>query len=116
MKEHIISLFPFNDWANRKLNWFGSVFPVEEIEKIWGESISAWITFSEKIDSSELEDLVIIKRKENDKNYSTKLKEIMLQLNYHSMHHHAQVNRIIRQQGQTPPITDYILTVLKEVK
>jgi uncharacterized damage-inducible protein DinB len=43
-----------------------------------------------------------------------KIKDLMLQLNYHCIHHRAQVNTLISKQGIKPPATDYIFTVLQE--
>ena len=40
--------------------------------------------------------------------WSVPLKDIALQLNYHSIHHRAQVQTIIRQQGLEPDFVDYI--------
>ena len=36
--------------------------------------------------------------------------DIALQLNYHSIHHRAQIQSIIRQQGIEPDFVDYIGT------
>ncbi|MGZ3921946.1 MAG: DinB family protein [Bacteroidia bacterium] len=35
-------------------------------------------------------------------------------MNYHSIHHRAQVNTLMSKQGIKPPATDYIFTVLQE--
>ncbi len=111
-----------NKWMNRivnkiadtELSWFGPLFSVEELENKWTESINNWIAYLEKVETLELEKDIIFKRATDGKNLSVKVREIALQLNYHSIHHRAQINRIIRQQGLTPPSTDYIHTVLKE--
>jgi len=43
------------------------------------------------------------------------LKDIALQLNYHSIHHRAQIQTIIRQQGMEPDFVDYIGTKYKRL-
>lgn len=154
MKQHLLNLFNYNDWANRQLlnsikqlqhkeeaarlfshlitsqnkwmnrftkeaddntiAWFGDVFPVDQLEDKWKESLRKWITLIESNDSKFLETDIKFYAKIKDKNLKVALRDLMLQLNYHSMHHRAQINTIIRQQGMTPPPTDYILTVFRE--
>jgi uncharacterized damage-inducible protein DinB len=42
------------------------------------------------------------------KNYS-------MQLNYHSIHHRAQIQLLIRQQGLQPDFVDYIGTAYRKI-
>lgn len=110
-------------WMNRitkqvedaALTWFGPVFLLDELEAKWKESVDKWIIFSEKRSEEDLNAEIVFTRATDGKRLSVKLTDIMLQLNYHSIHHRAQISRIIREQGFTPPATDYIFTVLKEV-
>ena len=110
-------------WMNRitkqiedsSLTWFNPIFPVDEFETKWKESINRWIAFIENSTNEELEKDIIFVRANDNKKMGVKIMDVILQLNYHSIHHRAQINRIIRQQGLTPPATDYIYTVLKEV-
>jgi uncharacterized damage-inducible protein DinB len=44
-----------------------------------------------------------------------KLVDLVLQLNYHSIHHRAQINKLMSQQWIIPPATDYIYTKLIEL-
>jgi uncharacterized damage-inducible protein DinB len=41
--------------------------------------------------------------------------DIALQLNYHSIHHRAQMQVLIRQQGMEPDFIDYIGTKYRKV-
>ncbi len=43
------------------------------------------------------------------------LMDLALQLNYHNIHHRAQINTLISKQGIKPPATDYIFTKLQEL-
>jgi len=98
-----------------KLSWMGPVFPLEDLEKLWTENVNIWIDYLEKINESDLENDIIFQPTDSNKTFKAKLLDVSLQLNYHSIHHRAQILRIIRQQGFNPPITDYIYTVLKEI-
>ena len=42
--------------------------------------------------------------------------DIALQLNYHSIHHRAQIQSIIRKQGIEPDFVDYIGTVYRKLE
>ncbi len=116
-------IYSLQKWMNRitkkvedtSLTWMGPVFPLEQLEQLWSENVNEWIKYLEKIDDSELEKDIIFQPTDRNRKYSAKIREVSLQLNYHCIHHRAQILRIIRQQGQTPPSTDYILTVLKEL-
>ena len=47
--------------------------------------------------------------------WAVPLKDIALQLNYHSIHHRAQIQTIIRHQGLEPDFVDYIGTKYKRL-
>ena len=47
--------------------------------------------------------------------WSAALKDIALQLNYHSIHHRAQIQILIRQQGLEPDFIEYIGTKYKKL-
>ena len=100
---------------DREYAWFGEIFPLEELESRWGKSIEKWYALIDKLEEKDLDGDVFFQRPSDGQKMSVKLRDIMLQMNYHGIHHRAQVNTMIRQQGLVPPPTDYILTVLKEV-
>jgi len=111
-----------NKWFNRitkelddkTLAWYDMIFPLDHLENRWLDNANGWIRFLEKLDEAELDRDIIFERPSDGKKLSVKIRDIALQLNYHSIHHRAQIYRIIRQPGQTPPSTDYIFTVLRE--
>ena len=117
---HLIS--SQNKWLNRiteesvdaSLAWFGPVFPLEQLESLWRESVDKWLQFLEGSDDPGLESQIVFQRPSDGKKLAVIIRDIALQLNYHSIHHRAQISRIMREQGLTPPATDYIFTVLKE--
>jgi len=47
--------------------------------------------------------------------WTAPLKDIALQLNYHSIHHRAQIQALIRAQGIEPDFVDYIGTVFRKI-
>jgi uncharacterized damage-inducible protein DinB len=48
--------------------------------------------------------------------FAATIKDIALQLNYHSIHHRAQIQYLIRKQGIEPEFVDYIGTVYKTLE
>lgn len=109
-------------WYNRitkqvddsSIDWMGSSFTIDGLELKWNESIYKWIKLIEKKNETDLQQDVVFSRVSDGKQMGIKLVDLCLQLNYHSIHHRAQINTLISQQGLTPPATDYIFTKLKE--
>jgi uncharacterized damage-inducible protein DinB len=154
MKQHILDLFKYNDWANQKLvetikqlpyqeeavklyshlilaqdkwynritkrledssfNWMMPLFSVDELAIKWHTSITEWIAIIELTAETDLQQAIVFNRASDGKQLSVTLLDLCLQLNYHSMHHRAQINTLISKQGIVPPATDYIFTKLKE--
>ena len=104
------------EFDDKTLAWFDTPLPVDQLDEQWRECIVKWIGFLEKAQDSQLANDLIFQRPSDGKRISVKIRDVILQINYHSIHHRAQIYRIIRQQGQTPPATDYIFTVLREVQ
>jgi uncharacterized damage-inducible protein DinB len=96
------------------LDWWEPVYPPEEMESRWKKSLEEWIGFINNLS----EDQLYEERKfigSDGGQWSATLKYIALQLNYHSIHHRAQMQMIIRQQGQEPGFVDYIGTKYKKL-
>ena len=97
-----------------QLDWWEPVYPVEEIENKWNESFQDWINFI--YGKTEIELDVQMKFIGFDGgHWSASLKDIALQLNYHSIHHRAQIQTLIRQQGLEPDFIEYIGTKYKKL-
>jgi len=103
-----------NEIDDKSLNWFGPEFQLDQLESAWKECLNKWVALLNRIPESDLDNEIVFKRPSDGKGMVVRLRDIILQLNYHSIHHRAQISRIIRQQGITPPPTDYIFSVLKE--
>jgi uncharacterized damage-inducible protein DinB len=92
-----------------KLDWWEPVYEPDQLEERWNKSLNGWIDFLKRKTEQELfEEVRFIGF--DGAHWSTVLKDIALQLNYHSIHHRAQVQTIIRQQGLQPDFIDYIGT------
>ena len=97
-----------------QLSWWEPVYTFEELESRWNKSFVSWVTFLQ--DKTEEQMFEVIRFIGFDGgHWEAKLKDIALQLNYHSIHHRAQMQTIIRQQGLTPDFLDFIGTVYKKL-
>lgn len=98
-----------------RIAWFESPFPLGELEARWEESLGAWLRFLERAPDDELDDELgdelarEVHYTAGDGNpYSSLIRDIALQLNYHSIHHRAQISLLARGQNLEPPFIDYI--------
>jgi uncharacterized damage-inducible protein DinB len=92
-----------------KLSWWEPVYDFDELEDEWTKSLNPWLTFIGRITEEELLTEVVFTGFDNA-NWAATPKDIALQLNYHSIHHRAQIQTILRQQGIEPDFVDYIGT------
>ena len=87
---------------------------LEELEARWERSLQAWLDFLQSKSEEELfHDVDFIGY--DGTHFVALLKDIALQLNYHSIHHRAQMQMLIRQQGIEPDFIDYIGTKYRRV-
>jgi uncharacterized damage-inducible protein DinB len=99
---------------NSKLDWWEPVYDLDNIESEWNKSLKAWIDFLE----NKSEDELFAKTKfvgYDGGTWTAEIKDIALQLNYHSIHHRAQIQTLIRQQGFEPDFIDYIGIKYKKI-
>ena len=97
-----------------KKDWWEPVYPLEELAHEWSQSLQAWLEFI----GSKSEDDLFAEVKfigYDGGHWACKLKDIALQLNYHSIHHRAQMQLFIRQQGLEPDFVDYIGTAYRKI-
>lgn len=97
-----------------KMDWWEPAYELEQLEELWNKSLEAWIGFLENKTEEELFNEVKFIGFDGA-HWSVVLKDIALQLNYHSIHHRAQIQTIIRQQGLEPDFVDYIGTKYKKL-
>jgi uncharacterized damage-inducible protein DinB len=126
-KEECLKLFSHlinsqNKWMARivqypqdpKMSWWKPAYTLDDLEKEWNESLQTWIEFLERKSDDELFDEVKFIGADGG-HWSAQLKDIVLQLNYHSIHHRAQMQLLIRRQGLEPDFVDYIGTAYKKI-
>lgn len=127
-KEAAVKLFSHiiaaqDKWHNRltrlekdsAFQWNGTVLNAGELEQEWLKSVDRWIGSIERLTEEELESDIVFIRPSDGKQMAVKIKDVALQLNYHAIHHRAQINTLISKQDISPPVTDYIFTALREM-
>ncbi len=97
-----------------QMSWWDPVYPLDELETEWTKSFNTWIAFLQQKKETEIFEVIQFTGFDGGR-WEAKLKDIALQLNYHSIHHRAQMQTIIRRQGFTPDFLDYIGTVYKKL-
>jgi uncharacterized damage-inducible protein DinB len=94
--------------ANQR-EWFGPSFSRATIEQEWERSVQDWIGYLQSHSEEAIEAEVIYTGPDGAR-WTAKLSDIALQLNFHGVHHRAQVQTLFRQQGLQPDFIDYIGT------
>ena len=98
-----IKIFP----ERSVLDWWGPVYTLDELPDRIIDSSQLWISYLEKTPDANIETIISYKTDENHI-WQAKLKDIALQVTFHSFHHRAQIQMMIRSQGITPELIDYI--------
>ena len=99
----------------KKMSWWEPVYDFDELEKEWAKSLALWINYiTGKTDEELSTEVTFIGF--DDGLWAATPKDIALQLNYHSIHHRAQIQTIIRQQGMEPDFVDYIGTKYRKLR
>jgi uncharacterized damage-inducible protein DinB len=105
-----IEVFP----RNPNLDWWQPTYKLDELESEWEKSLKMWLDLIASKTEEEL--FQNVKWVGFDGGvYTGPLKDIALQLNYHSIHHRAQIQSLIRAQGLEPDFVDYIGTAYRKI-
>jgi uncharacterized damage-inducible protein DinB len=97
-----------------QMDWWKPVYKLEELETEWEKSLQLWIDYLKNKTDEEISREVTFVGFDGGM-YAATPRDIMLQLNYHPIHHRAQIQMIIRQQGLEPDFIDYIGTVYRKL-
>jgi uncharacterized damage-inducible protein DinB len=97
-----------------QMSWWDPVYPFEQLEEKWNSSLDVWINFLKSKTEEQIFQEVEFIGYDGGK-WKTRLVDIALQLNYHSIHHRAQMQMLIRQQGFEPDFIDYIGTKYQKI-
>ncbi len=103
-----------NDPSEGKMSWWDPSYSIDNWVIEWDKSLKIWIDYLSDKTDDEISQYVIYTGTDGGK-WTAKPQDIALQLNYHSIHHRAQIQTIIRQQGLEPDFVDYIGTVYKKL-
>ncbi|UII28299.1 hypothetical protein LVD15_07690 [Fulvivirga maritima] len=98
----------------QSMSWWEPVYSVEELEEEWNKSLQPWLIYLGNNDEQALRTEVSFFG-QDDTPWAAEPKDIILQLNYHSIHHRGQIQTIIRTQGHTPDFVDYIATKYRKL-
>ena len=96
------------------MSWWDPVYPLDNLETEWNKSLQLWLDFlSDKTDGEIAKEVSFTGM--DGGQWSATPQDICLQLNYHSIHHRAQMQTMIRQQGLEPDFVDYIGTKARKL-
>jgi uncharacterized damage-inducible protein DinB len=97
-----------------EMDWWLPVYPFDKLEDEWTQSLAPWLQYLEQsADDDILKDVTFVGY--DGGIWAATPADIMLQLNYHSIHHRAQIQTIIRKQGFEPDFVDYIGTKYRKI-
>jgi uncharacterized damage-inducible protein DinB len=96
------------------MDWWQPVYELDQLEPKWDECLKRWLDLvGAKSEEELLEEVEFIGFDGSD--CAAVIKDIALQLNYHSIQHRSQIQYLIRQQGIAPDFVDYIGTKYRKL-
>jgi len=98
-----------HDPAAPGMSWWAPLYPLDELEAEWDKSLRPWLDYIEERTDAQLASEVTFVGLDGA-TWAASPQDIALQLNYHSIHHRAQIQMLIRGQGLEPDFVDYIGT------
>jgi len=98
-----------------EMSWWDPVYHLDNLEGKWSESLQIWTNYLQNKTEEEIFEEVEFTGYDGGR-WKARLIDIALQLNYHSIHHRAQMQILIRQQGIEPDFIDYIGTKYRKVQ
>jgi uncharacterized damage-inducible protein DinB len=102
------------DPAVREMSWWDPVYPISDLATEWQKSLSEWTQYLSAQTEEGLGTEVSFIGFDGTIWAATPA-DIALQLNYHSIHHRAQMQTLLRQQGIEPDFVDYIGTRYRKI-
>jgi uncharacterized damage-inducible protein DinB len=89
------------------MSWWDPVYTLDELAGQWKQSLDMWLQYIDSTSEEAMSEEVTFIGFDGGLFAATPM-DIALQLNYHSIHHRAQMQTIIREQGLEPDFLDYI--------
>jgi uncharacterized damage-inducible protein DinB len=96
------------------MSWWDPVYEFDQIEMEWEKCLKLWTDYIQPKTEEELCTEVQFTGFDGG-TWAATPKDIAIQLNYHSIHHRAQIQTLIRQQGLEPDFVDYIGTKYRKL-
>jgi len=96
------------------LDWWRPLYRADQFDGEWKKSLEPWIEY---IEGRSDEDLSAEREfiGYDGGRWAAAPKDVALQLNFHSIHHRAQIQAIIREQGVAPDFVDFIATKARKL-
>lgn len=96
------------------MSWWDPVYELDQLAEEWAKSLNIWINYINGNTDEALSTEATFTGFDGGVWAATPM-DIALQLNYHSIHHRAQIQTLIRQQGIEPDFVDYIGTKYRKI-
>ena len=96
------------------MSWWDPVYPFEQLELEWNKSLKLWLDYIAPLSDEHICKEITFVGFDGGV-WAASPKDIALQLNYHSIHHRAQIQTIIRSEGFDPDFVDYIGTKYRKI-
>ena len=96
------------DPSEAQIEWWGTPYAFEELGERWQQSLESWIRYLETVTDEDLGKPVKYTAAPFDNGDAQTLRDIVLQLNYHSILHREGVALRLRDQELEPPFVDYL--------
>ena len=98
----------------QEMSWWDPVYEESRLEPEWKKSLNLWLDYLAALPEEELDKEISFIGFDNGR-WAATPKDIALQLNYHSIHHRAQIQTILRKGGIEPDFVDYIGTKYRKI-
>jgi len=96
------------------LDWWEPVYDLEVLEPEWIKSVNSWLKYLNDTEEDVLNTEVEFTGYDGGQWAATPL-DIAIQLNFHNVHHRAQMQMMLRSQGIKPAFVDYIGTKYRKI-
>ena len=96
------------DASEAGVKWWDTPFGFDDLGARWSGSLDGWLRYLGPLDEAEVSKEVRYTPGPDDNGDRQSLRDILLQLNYHSILHRAEIGLRLRDQGVEPPHVDYI--------
>ncbi|MBL7944329.1 MAG: DinB family protein [Flavobacteriales bacterium] len=90
-----------------QMSWWDPLYSLDELPDQFSKSTDIWIEFIDQKSDTDL-GAEVTYFDASGRKCAALLQDIALQLNFHSIHHRAQIQMMLKAQGVEPDAIDYI--------